>query len=111
MPAEGSENEDIPVDAVEFPVPTDADAEILPQDPNSRATTTTTTSECPVEGGVIYTRWGAVQAGTVVAAIAAGLEPQIVPEGTFQIDSRFVATLSGSSIEIIKLKELNIIYI
>ncbi|XP_022901174.1 uncharacterized protein [Onthophagus taurus] len=49
-------------------------------------------SDCPVEGGVIYTRWGAVQAGTVIAGIAAGLAQQTIEN---LVDSRFAATLSG----------------
>ena len=36
-------------------------------------------SRCPVEDGVVYTsRWGTVSPGTVLAAIAAALEPQEV---------------------------------
>ncbi|EDS37675.1 conserved hypothetical protein [Culex quinquefasciatus] len=35
-------------------------------------------SACPVENGVVSTRWGTVSAGTVLAGIAAGLEPQSV---------------------------------
>ena len=33
---------------------------------------------CPKEGGVVLTRYGTVALGSVVAAIAAALEPQIV---------------------------------
>jgi hypothetical protein len=37
-------------------------------------------SRCPIEDGVVYTsRWGTVSPGTVLAAIAAALEPQEVP--------------------------------
>uniref|UniRef100_A0A6M2DZA1 VWFA domain-containing protein n=1 Tax=Xenopsylla cheopis TaxID=163159 RepID=A0A6M2DZA1_XENCH len=35
-------------------------------------------SQCPVETGVIRTKWGAVSAGTLLAGIAAGLENQKV---------------------------------
>lgn len=35
-------------------------------------------SQCPILGGVIHTRWGAVSAGNLIAGIAAGLEPQRV---------------------------------
>jgi hypothetical protein len=36
-------------------------------------------SHCPIEDGVVYTsRWGTVSPGTVLAAIAAALEPQEV---------------------------------
>lgn len=36
-------------------------------------------STCPLLGGVANTQWGAVSAGTVIAGIAAGASPQIVP--------------------------------
>lgn len=35
-------------------------------------------SRCPIQGGVVFTPWGAVSAGTVIAGIAAGLVPQTV---------------------------------
>jgi hypothetical protein len=36
-------------------------------------------SRCPIEDGVVHTsRWGTVSPGTVLAAIAAALEPQQV---------------------------------
>ncbi|KRT78890.1 hypothetical protein AMK59_8284 [Oryctes borbonicus] len=94
-PDEVNENAEEPAEEPEFPVPTGVDAEILPGDPNQRVSTTITTSDCPIEGGAMYTRWGAVQAGTVIAGIAAGLEPQIVVEEGHSIDSRFAVTLSG----------------
>ncbi|GLH02247.1 CSON004543 protein [Gryllus bimaculatus] len=33
-------------------------------------------SDCPVENGVVYTRWGSVQLGTLLAGIATGFEAQ-----------------------------------
>lgn len=36
-------------------------------------------STCPLLSGVVYTRWGAVSAGNVIAGIAAGAELQQVP--------------------------------
>lgn len=36
-------------------------------------------SRCPIQGGVVFTPWGSVSAGTVLAGIAAGLVPQSVP--------------------------------
>lgn len=36
-------------------------------------------STCPMQGGVMFTPWGPVSAGTVIAGIAAGLVPQSVP--------------------------------
>ncbi|KAK3932876.1 N-acetylmuramoyl-L-alanine amidase [Frankliniella fusca] len=35
-------------------------------------------SRCPIQGGVVFTPWGGVSAGTVIAGIAAGLVPQQV---------------------------------
>lgn len=74
-------------------------------------------SACPVENGVIYTRWGTVAAGTVLAGIAAGLEPQTVqlrdllPVRSGQIrarqqvqpmrvDNLWAATISGDLAEV-----------
>lgn len=36
-------------------------------------------STCPILGGVVNTRWGAVSAGHLIAGIAAGAELQQVP--------------------------------
>lgn len=36
-------------------------------------------STCPLLDGVVYTDWGAVSAGNVIAGIAAGASPQQVP--------------------------------
>ena len=47
-------------------------------------------SQCPVENGVIYTPWGSISAGTLMAGIAAGLQPQQV-----QIRDLLPATVSG----------------
>ncbi|XP_055536288.1 uncharacterized protein LOC129724976 [Wyeomyia smithii] len=69
-------------------------------------------SACPVENGVIYTRWGNVAAGTVLAGIAAGIEPQtveirnLIPAKNAQfrarqqaqplrVDNRWASTLAG----------------
>ncbi|XP_049298889.1 uncharacterized protein LOC125771851 isoform X2 [Anopheles funestus] len=72
-------------------------------------------SACPVENGVVYTPWGSVMAGTVLAGIAAGLEPQtvqfrdLVPRSdqyrsrqvqTMVVDNRWAATLSGDLAEV-----------
>ncbi|KFB47520.1 AGAP011476-PA-like protein [Anopheles sinensis] len=74
-------------------------------------------SACPVENGVVYTPWGSVMAGTVMAGIAAGLEPQTVQlrdlvaprAGEFRsrqqaqpmrVDNRWAATLAGDLAEV-----------
>ncbi|XP_058462010.1 uncharacterized protein LOC131437003 [Malaya genurostris] len=74
-------------------------------------------SACPVENGVVYTRWGALSAGTVLAGIAAGIEPQMVeirnliPTKNGQlrarqqvqplrVDNRWAATLAGDLAEV-----------
>lgn len=36
-------------------------------------------SQCPILGGVVYTRWGAVSAGHVLAGIAGGIQFQYIP--------------------------------
>ncbi|XP_051162866.1 uncharacterized protein LOC127282579 [Leptopilina boulardi] len=67
-------------------------------------------SSCPVYNGVIKTRWGDVSAGPLIAAIAAGMQPQLISisqlmtdtnfgpeyfEGTPKINNKWFATLSG----------------
>lgn len=44
-------------------------------------------SKCPIETGVIYTRWGAVSAGNLIAGIAAGSEPQDIDMRLLHTDS------------------------
>lgn len=70
-------------------------------------------SACPVENGVIRTKWGAISGGALIAGIAAGLEPQTVSIkqvlGTksqnvnvnLNIDNRWAATLAGNLAEIV----------
>ncbi|KAL9919733.1 uncharacterized protein ACN427_001543 isoform 2-T2 [Glossina fuscipes fuscipes] len=77
-------------------------------------------SHCPVENGVIHTDWGTVATGTLVAGIAAGLQPQTVqlktllalasrrpgsgqslPQtATVNVDNRWAATLAGDLAEV-----------
>lgn len=67
-------------------------------------------SQCPVETGVMKTTWGAVSAGTLLAGIAAGLQPLKVSVSDLSerlsknleteskkiiIDNKFAATLAG----------------
>ncbi|KAI8128939.1 hypothetical protein CVS40_1977 [Lucilia cuprina] len=76
-------------------------------------------SQCPVENGVIRTQWGTVAAGTLLAGIAAGLQPQTVPLrtllamasrrngyqnmpqiATVNVDNRWAATVAGDLAEV-----------
>ncbi|XP_017120173.1 uncharacterized protein LOC108141361 isoform X2 [Drosophila elegans] len=76
-------------------------------------------SQCPVEDGLVRTRWGTVSAGTLIAGIAAGVQQQTVQLNTllalasqrgargrsqFQtsnsIDNRWAATLAGDLAEV-----------
>ncbi|XP_017070489.2 uncharacterized protein LOC108107451 isoform X2 [Drosophila eugracilis] len=76
-------------------------------------------SQCPVEDGLVRTRWGTVSAGTVIAGIAAGVQQQSVQVNTLlalasqrrargrtmsqttnSIDNRWAATLAGDLAEV-----------
>ncbi|XP_037914932.1 uncharacterized protein LOC119653884 isoform X2 [Hermetia illucens] len=86
-------------------------------------------SQCPIEGGVMWTPWGSVSAGTVIAGIAAGLQPQTIQVGTLlqtfkrantgrwtgkplqqqqqinlNVDNRWAATLAGELSEVALLQ-------
>ncbi|XP_037949543.1 uncharacterized protein LOC119680678 [Teleopsis dalmanni] len=79
-------------------------------------------SQCPVENGVIWTPWGTVAAGTLIAGIAAGLEqqsvqlrtllalarrqggPNLPQTTTVAIDNRWAATLAGDLAEVALLQ-------
>ena len=43
-------------------------------------------SECPIENGVVYTNFGSVTMGTVVAGIAAGLNRQYIDPTQLNVD-------------------------
>jgi hypothetical protein len=78
----------------------------------ARAVVSKTESDCPLEGGAVYTVSGTVSLGAVIAGLAAGLYQEDVPteelirktppliklptdlEGT-AVDNRFAATLVG----------------
>jgi len=85
-------------------------------DVQQHSTVTTTESDCPVEGGVAFTRWGTVSVGAVLAGLAAGMFAQNVPLTDLlrrtpplinlppelvdsSIDNRFAATLVGDLAE------------
>lgn len=63
-------------------------------------------SDCPVETGVMKTRWGPVSVGPLLAGIVAGANPQKIPvsditKGTpdiklDDIDNLWAATLAGN---------------
>uniref|UniRef100_A0A0A1XL35 N-acetylmuramoyl-L-alanine amidase n=1 Tax=Zeugodacus cucurbitae TaxID=28588 RepID=A0A0A1XL35_ZEUCU len=76
-------------------------------------------SQCPVENGVIWTPWGTVSAGTLLAGVATGLQQQSVqlrtllalssrnngytnlPQtATVNVDNRWAATLAGDLAEV-----------
>ncbi|XP_055907515.1 uncharacterized protein LOC129942548 [Eupeodes corollae] len=74
-------------------------------------------SQCPVENGVIWTPWGTVTAGNLIAGIAAGLQPQTIQlktllalsrrpgqfggrQSTLTVDNRWAATLAGDLAEV-----------
>lgn len=68
------------------------------QDPrtNSRQTVTITLSDCPVENGAVYTRWGTVQAGVVVSGIAAARELQTIKvQENYVVNGIYASTLVG----------------
>lgn len=76
-------------------------------------------SQCPVENGVLFSTWGSISAGAVMAGIAAGLVPQTITvreliandhimehyklarqtAGQMTVDNRYAATLSGDVAE------------
>ncbi|KAH8253542.1 hypothetical protein KR032_005917 [Drosophila birchii] len=75
-------------------------------------------SQCPVEDGLVRTRWGTVSAGTVIAGIAAGVQQQTIQTNTLlalsqrrgrgrsqsqtsnSIDNRWAATIAGDLAEV-----------
>lgn len=80
-----------------------------------------TISQCPIENGVLRTKWGAVSAGTLLSGIAAGLVPQQVRISDLLprmraivnkpgkrvsrqtqrvVDNRYAATLAGDLSEV-----------
>ncbi|XP_055597481.1 LOW QUALITY PROTEIN: uncharacterized protein LOC129747350 [Uranotaenia lowii] len=103
------------VDPEDEPEASDQEEEL--EDPEAKLDT----EACPVENGVVYTRSGAVSAGTVLAGIAAGLAPQsvelrnLLPPRSEQmrarqqvqplrVDNRWAATLSGDLAEVTLLQ-------
>lgn len=50
-------------------------------------------SQCPIELGVVYSQFGTIKAGNVLAGISAGLNQQSIQSGL--VDNRFAATIIG----------------
>lgn len=62
-----------------------------------------TFSACPVELGVVHTKWGDVFSGSVIAGLASGFNSQRVPiNGTAgNLDSKYAATIVGTIFPIV----------
>nr|XP_036230941.1 uncharacterized protein LOC106625100 isoform X2 [Bactrocera oleae] len=86
---------------------------------NAGTTASNQISQCPVENGVIWTPWGTVSAGALLAGVATGLQQQTVqlrtllalssrnngytnlPQtATVGVDNRWAATLAGDLAEV-----------
>jgi hypothetical protein len=122
------ENEDADYDVAEADdeeVPVEeGDEELMPNiDMGLVDVTNTIISQCPVENGVINSRWGPVAAGPLITGLAAGLEPQQVQarellaqsrsgqlrksgrqQGPMTVDNRFASTLAGDLGEVALLQ-------
>lgn len=62
---------------------------------------TTESSTCPIENGVIFTKYGSVNIGNVIAGIATGLNPMDVPLSDNSVSKNFwAATLAGMSLNV-----------
>lgn len=78
-------------------------------------------SQCPLENGIVSTRWGAITGGTLIAGIAAGLRQESVMvrdlvalsrhgeyksgrQASPQVDNRWAATLAGDLAEVALLQ-------
>jgi hypothetical protein len=57
-------------------------------------------SSCPIESGVIYTKWGAVKAGLVLSGIAAGFQPNPVKTTNGTVESSYASTIAGELSEV-----------
>ncbi|XP_067008368.2 uncharacterized protein [Anabrus simplex] len=86
----------------------DGDRAYVPYQPTKKSSLPE--SACPVENGVVYTRWGSVSAGTLIAGIATGLAQQEVSifdiptkyNGTtdIKVNNQWAATLAGDLAEV-----------
>ncbi|RZC34565.1 uncharacterized protein BDFB_008975, partial [Asbolus verrucosus] len=62
--------------------------------------TTRSRSSCPIESGVIYTKWGAVKAGLVLAGIASGFEPNPIRTTNGTLETAYASTIAGELSEV-----------
>ncbi|KAB0801022.1 hypothetical protein PPYR_05376 [Photinus pyralis] len=83
------------------PVDPSKDIDIDVQRDLAKKTLTFELSDCPVEDGVVYTRWGAVQAGHVISGIAAARDQQYIIKDGVKVDGRYAATLAGDLAEVV----------
>lgn len=63
-------------------------------------------SDCPVESGVVRSDWGTIAGGSLIAGIAAGLQPQnvLISDESLIVDNRYAATLTGDLSEVVLLQ-------
>lgn len=52
-------------------------------------------SGCPIESGVVYSKWGTIKGGIVIAGIAAGFQPNPVPVVNGTVLSSYASTIAG----------------
>ncbi|XP_046384297.1 uncharacterized protein LOC124154540 [Ischnura elegans] len=100
--AKKNENPEIEVHKAEEPLPlpdkaTMRSGRLAMMPRNERMRSSYPVSDCPVENGVIYTRWGAVSAGILLSGIATGLQPQSVSVNKLLENSRRSGSRSGAS--------------
>lgn len=58
-----------------------------------------TASTCPIESGVVWTKWGAVKPGTLIAGIASGLVANNIPTTNGTLIASYASTLAGNFIQ------------
>ncbi|OAD54860.1 hypothetical protein WN48_06060 [Eufriesea mexicana] len=89
--------------------------ELPPNHPDSARISKPPQSKCPIENGVVKTPWGAISFGTVLAGIAAAMQPETTMLYNLQpdilennnthlarltLDNKWLATLAGDLAEI-----------
>lgn len=80
------------VDGIE--TPNDVETNVR-TNPNSKSGTFDESS-CPLENGAVYTKWGTIQFGTLLSAIATGIEPvEVMSKNNYKSNSIYATTLAG----------------